>query len=311
MQSPLRTLQYLRKMTDTLTLFLQQCRNDVDQALIQLLTSPNKQLEPLETLYTAMRYSTLNGGKRIRPALVVAGARAITSASNQDLAKVGASIECIHSYSLIHDDLPAMDDDDLRRGQPTCHVQFNDATAILAGDALQALAFEQLTSLAAPPEVQIKLINLLSKAAGSKGMVGGQHIDLFATGGTLTLDELNTMHSLKTGALISASVISGGIIGGATDKQTQALSEYATHIGLAFQIKDDLLDVESPSETLGKTQGADAAKGKVTYPMLVGIEQARSMMNNTLENALQSIKGLPGNTSYLQDLAHYIAQRDH
>ena len=214
---------------------------------------------PAEQLFAAMRYSIFNGGKRVRPALCFAAAEAVAT-SDGNTAKVAAALEMIHAYSLVHDDLPAMDDDDLRRGKPTCHIQFGEATAILAGDGLQSLAFQQLTELSdIPPETTVELIAMLSQLGGCHGMVAGQAIDLAATGTTLNLQQLKTMHAHKTGALIEASVLMGAIATAqANPEKLRALKEFSTAIGLAFQIQDDILDVESSTELLGKQQGSDA-----------------------------------------------------
>lgn len=232
--------------------YLIQCAALVDAQLESILPSP---AGPAEQLFAAMRYSVFNGGKRIRPALCFAAAEAIAD-SDRNTAKVAAALEMVHAYSLIHDDLPAMDDDDLRRGKPTCHIQFDEATAILAGDALQCLAFEQLTQLSdLPAEVSLKLVAMLANYGGCNGMVTGQAIDLAATGNLLELEQLKQMHALKTGALIEASILMGALATHQADpEQLAALKEFAQAIGLAFQIQDDILDVESSTEQLGKQQ---------------------------------------------------------
>ena len=223
--------------------YLIQCAALVDAQLESILPSP---AGSAEQLFAAMRYSVFNGGKRIRPALCFAAAEAIAD-SDRNTAKVAAALEMVHAYSLIHDDLPAMDDDDLRRGKPTCHIQFDEATAILAGDALQCLAFEQLTQLSdLPAEVSLKLVAMLANYGGCNGMVTGQAIDLAATGNLLELEQLKQMHALKTGALIEASILMGALATHQADpEQLAALKEFAQAIGLAFQIQDDILDVEA------------------------------------------------------------------
>ena len=238
---------------------------------------------PAEQFFAAMRYSVFNGGKRVRPALCFAAAEAVAS-SNCNTAKVAAAVEMIHAYSLIHDDLPAMDNDDLRRGKPTCHIQFGEATAILAGDGLQSLAFQQLTQLRdIPAQTVVELIGLLSGLGGCNGMVTGQAIDLAATGTALDLQQLKTMHAHKTGALIEASVLMGALATAQVNpQQLAALKQFATAIGLAFQIQDDILDVESSTEQLGKQQGSDATNQKSTYTSILGLEEARSEAASTL-----------------------------
>ena len=243
----------------------------VDAQLEQILPPASG---PASKLYKAMRYSVFNGGKRVRPALCFAAAEAI-GASGDNTAKVAAAVEMIHAYSLIHDDLPAMDDDDLRRGVPTCHIAFDEATAILAGDGLQSLAFKQLTELVdLPATISLKLIAILSDLAGCHGMVSGQAVDLASTGKQLSADELNYMHNHKTGALIEASVVMGALATNkASDTQIEALQQFARAIGLAFQIQDDILDIESSTEQLGKSQGSDSANDKATYTSILGVEK--------------------------------------
>ena len=229
--------------------YLKQCTAQVDTQLESVLPIAEG---PAERLFAAMRYSIFNGGKRIRPALCFAAAEAISGTDN-NTAKVAAAVEMIHAYSLIHDDLPAMDDDNLRRGKPTCHIQFDEATAILAGDALQSLAFQQLTELSDfPAPAALQLVSMLSRHGGCSGMVTGQAIDLAATGQPVNIDQLKNMHAHKTGALIEASVLMGAIAtNAATQQQLDALTGFARAIGLAFQIQDDILDVESSTEQLG------------------------------------------------------------
>ncbi|HEY5717665.1 MAG TPA: farnesyl diphosphate synthase, partial [Motiliproteus sp.] len=255
----------------TFTTAVNSWRQRCDATLSQWL----KAHDHAPRLQDAMRYSIFNGGKRLRPVLVYAACSALKGQDEQADAAASA-VECIHAYSLIHDDLPAMDDDDLRRGKPTCHIAFDEATAILAGDALQALAFEILASdrnLSA--DHRIEMLRLLAQASGSQGMVGGQTLDMEGEDQQLSLEQLQEMHSLKTGALIRASVLLGGIASGRADEDAlEALQQYADAIGLAFQIQDDILDIESSTEQLGKTQGADLARHKSTYPALLGLEGA-------------------------------------
>jgi farnesyl diphosphate synthase/geranylgeranyl diphosphate synthase type II len=220
-------------------------------------------------------------------------------------------LELIHTYSLIHDDLPAMDDDDMRRGRPSLHKAFDEATAILVGDGLQARAFELLAD--APDlsaEQKVRMIKVLAQAAGMEGMVGGQYIDIQATGSDMTLEELRAMHAMKTGALIRASVALGGIAAGATEEQLAALDEYATHIGLAFQVVDDILDVEGDSATLGKTAGKDHEANKPTYVKLLGLEGAKTEAQRLLQAALDALDGFGESANHLRELARYIVERD-
>ena len=279
----------------------------VDSQLEQLLPQASG---PAEALFAAMRYSVFNGGKRLRPALCFAAADAI-GGNNTNTAKVAAAVEAIHAYSLIHDDLPAMDDDDLRRGKPTCHIKFGEATAILAGDALQSLAFQQLTELSGiPAETQLELVSMLSRYAGCAGMVTGQAIDLAATGQPLQLEQLKTMHGYKTGALIEASVLMGAIAtGAASQQQLDALRQFASAIGLAFQIQDDILDVESSTEQLGKQQGSDVANDKSTYTSILGLEQAREQATELHQQSMTSLDLFGERAEPLRQLASFIVNR--
>jgi len=283
--------------------------NQVDAQLEQLLPQA---IGPAGALFAAMRYSVFNGGKRLRPALCFAAANAIGGGNTTDnTAKVAAAVEAIHAYSLIHDDLPAMDDDDLRRGKPTCHIQFGEATAILAGDALQSLAFQQLTELSdLPAETRLELVSMLSRYAGCAGMVTGQAIDLAATGQALQFEQLKTMHGYKTGALIEASVLMGAIAtGAAKQQQLDALKQFASAIGLAFQIQDDILDVESSTEQLGKQQGSDAANNKSTYTSILGLEQAREQAAELYQQSMASLELFAERAEPLRQLASFIVNR--
>ena len=267
---------------------------------------------PAKQLFAAMRYSIFNGGKRIRPALCFAAAEAVASC-NSNTVKVAAAVEMIHAYSLIHDDLPAMDDDDLRRGKPTCHIQFGEATAILAGDGLQAMAFQQLTELSEiPAQTNLELIALLSRLGGCSGMVAGQAIDLAATGDTLNLQQLKTMHAYKTGALIEASVMMGAMATAqASPQQLAALKAFSGAIGLAFQIKDDILDVESSTQLLGKQQGSDAANHKSTYTSILGLETARSEAAALYQQSMQALDIFADKADRLRAIADFIINRNH
>ena len=297
-------------MTD-FTRFLDGCQQRVDAALDRMLPIAEG---PTARLHAAMRYATLNKGKRLRPILVYA-AGALRDGNSNDLDVAACAVELIHAYSLVHDDLPAMDDDDLRRGQPTTHIQFDEATAILAGDALQTLAFEHLACapLSAPAEpIRVQLLQLLAKASGAAGMGGGQAIDLAATGKQLSLAELQHMHALKTGALITASVLMGAACSGRWQaNEWQALSAYGNALGLAFQIHDDVLDIEADTATLGKPQGSDIEKGKVTFPALLGLDEAKRRAQQTATQAIDALTGLPYRTERLIELARYVVSRGH
>lgn len=299
--------------------FLAECQGRVEDALRAACElDPSEYSEhnskPLTaTLAEALAYSTLDGGKRVRPTLVYAAAAACGANSNKPgLDQVAAATECMHCYSLVHDDLPAMDDDDLRRGRPTAHIAFDEATAILTGDALQALAFELLASAPGLSESsRLAMVNTLATASGARGMVGGQMIDLAMENSSADLTTLETLHQLKTGALIRASVRLGAQACEADPDTLAALDEYAHCIGLAFQVKDDLLDVESSTETLGKTQGADVARNKTTYPALLGLEESRQRLDQLYQRALKALEPLGDKASALSGLARFIIERNH
>ncbi len=267
-----------------------------------------------QTLHQAMRYSMLNGGKRMRPLLTYATGQAL-GLSEDVLDAPACAVECIHVYSLIHDDLPAMDNDDLRRGKPTCHKAYDEATAILAGDALQALAFEILAndpSMKVDAEARLKMITTLTRASGSQGMVGGQAIDLSSVGRKLTLPELENMHIHKTGALIRASVNLAALSKPELDPcVAKKLDRYAKCIGLSFQVKDDILDIEADTATLGKTQGKDVDNDKPTYPALLGMAGAKQKAQELHEQAIESLAGFGGEADLLRELSLYIIERTH
>ncbi|MDO6748215.1 polyprenyl synthetase family protein [Gilvimarinus sp. 1_MG-2023] len=288
--------------------FSKAVRARIDRALTQAI--PTTRDNPLSD---AMHYALAGGGKRIRPLLVFAGFYAVSAERDHSaLDHLACAIEAIHAYSLVHDDLPAMDDDDLRRGKPTCHIAFDEATAILTGDALQTLAFELL---AQAPEVsattRISLIQTLAQSAGARGMVLGQAIDLAAVNQTLTLAQLEHMHRCKTGALIDASVAMGAQLGAATHAHLAALARYSRALGLAFQVQDDILDITSDTQTLGKQQGADQARNKPTYVSLLGLEAAQEKARELQQEALSSLTQLPGNTQALHLIAQYVVEREH
>lgn len=263
-------------------------------------------------LLEAMSYSATAGGKRIRPLFVYASGRALNMDENT-LDGIAVAIELIHTYSLIHDDLPSMDDDDLRRGQPSCHRQFDEATAILAGDALQALAFEILAAdatLAVNPGQQAAIILGLARACGASGMAGGQVLDLASLGQQISQSELEEIHAYKTGALIQISTVAPALLASATDSQSKALSRFGQLTGLAFQVFDDLLDVTGSSEVTGKPSQADAARSKPAFPAIIGVEKSIQRAHELRDLALGELKHLPGETDTLEWLAAYTVDRD-
>jgi farnesyl diphosphate synthase len=257
-------------------------------------------------LHAAMRYSVLGGGKRVRPLLCHAAGE-IYGVAGERLAALGCAVELIHAYSLVHDDLPCMDDDVLRRGKPTCHVEFDEATALLVGDALQTLAFQVLAEHGG--RELPALLRLLALAAGSRGMAGGQAIDLDAVGKALTVAELEFMHIHKTGALIRAAVLLGAQAGGAPAEDLAALAHFANRLGLLFQVVDDILDAEANTATLGKTAGKDAAQNKPTYVTLLGLGQAKEMAGELRNEARTALATLAGRAGRLHELTDYVAER--
>jgi len=262
-------------------------------------------------LHAAMRYAVLGAGKRIRP-LLAYGAGELASAAIERLDGVAAAVELIHVYSLVHDDMPAMDDDVLRRGKPTVHIEFDEGTALLVGDSLQSLAFQLLSdhTLTDDARRQVKMIGLLARASGSRGMAGGQAIDLQSTARNLSVPELEFMHIHKTGALIRASVQLGAQCGGAlSESQLAQLDHFSKFIGLAFQVVDDVLDADSSTATLGKTAGKDARSNKPTYVSALGMDRARSLAGELRDDALRALEGLPHEGGHLRDLAEFIVQR--
>ena len=295
---------------EALKSFLAECQERVEQTLEQLLPAAT---DPPASLHEAMRYAVLGGGKRVRPTLVYAGARAVDVGPAR-VDRAAAALELIHAYSLVHDDLPAMDDDDLRRGRPTCHKVYGDATAILVGDALQTLSFQALasdTTLGDDPAARLRMIDTLARAAGCKGMVGGQSLDLESEGKQLDLVQLENIHIHKTGALIRAAVNMGALARPDLDRaRAEALDHYAKCIGLAFQIQDDLLDVEGDTAIIGKQSGADAAHDKATYPALMGIGPAHEAANDLVADALKSLELFDDGADPLRWIAAYIVSRD-
>ena len=294
-------------MTVDFDAWMQDTQARSERALEALL--PKADTVPVK-LHEAMRYTVLGGGKRVRPLLVYASGELFT-ADPQTLARAAAAVEMIHAYSLVHDDMPCMDDDALRRGKPTVHVAYDEATALLVGDALQAQAFLVLSEGGAvPPARQVAMLRLLAHAAGSSGMCGGQAIDLDSVGLALTLEQLEQMHQLKTGALLRASVVLGALAGGdLNDAQLAALDTYSNAIGLAFQVVDDVLDATADSATLGKTAGKDAAANKPTYVSILGLEQSRVLAEKLRCDAHQALAPFGDKAARLRQLADLIVQR--
>ena len=295
--------------TAELTSYQAQLRQRIDQQLAYAIEN-NTGLSP--RLQEAMHHGLLLGGKRIRPFLVYAVGEMLGVQRSQ-LDAVAAAIECIHAFSLIHDDLPAMDDDDLRRGQPTCHIAFDEAHAVLAGDALQTLAFELLSQ---PIEgltaaQQLAMVQSLSKASGAMGMCGGQALDLAATDQQITLEQLKQVHKAKTGALLCCSVELAAIAADVPNSERELLLTFAQDIGLAFQVQDDILDIISDTETLGKPQGSDLAANKSTYPALLGLEGARQKADALLQSSLHALQALPYNSDLLEAFARYLISRNY
>lgn len=286
---------------------LQECQQSVDTQLHHYINSLDNQAPRLKE---AMIYGALLGGKRIRPFLVYQVGKML-GAKQEQLDLCAAAIECIHAYSLIHDDLPDMDNDVLRRGQKTVHIAFDPATAILAGDALQSLAFDILSQADTriDADTQIKLVAVLAKAAGYTGMCGGQSIDLCATNQHIELDELVQLHNQKTGALICCSVEMALICAQANASDRQALMGYAKAIGLAFQVHDDILDITASTHELGKPQGSDIKANKSTFPQLLGLEGAKHTANSLIQHALEQLARLPYDSQLIADFAHYIIER--
>lgn len=304
-----------------ITAFLQDVRHRVDACLIHEISSQHSDYctdsnATLAKIAEAAQYCTANGGKRLRSALFIATIDALQSRkpleiSAADTELIAASIECIHSYSLIHDDLPAMDNDDLRRGQATCHIAYSEATAILVGDGLQTLAFELLTKTSLAPAIQIKLVQELAKAAGNLGMIGGQAIDMDSQEKEISIRELEQLHTLKTGALIRVSVRLAAICAEVSEGEFSLLDSFAANIGLAFQVHDDVLDIESDTQTLGKQQGADLALNKSTYPKLLGLEGAKQKSQHLIQTAFATLDQLAIDGETLKGLAQFVIDRRH
>jgi geranylgeranyl diphosphate synthase type II len=278
-----------------------------DQALESLI--PSAQTVPA-SIHGAMRHSVFAGGKRMRPVLAYQAAVTIAGALPAGIARLGAALEMLHTYSLIHDDLPALDNDDLRRGKPTCHVAFGEAIAILAGDALQTRAFEVLAGLDSPPPATVKIIGLIANAVGTlEGMIGGQVLDLESERMKPTPELVDAIHRAKTGALIRVSVVAGGVYAGATEDDTARLDLFGRRAGLAFQIVDDVLDLTVDSEHLGKTAGKDQATEKATWPAVFGIEQSQRDADRLIEEAFTALEPYGSRAHGLKSIARYIVER--
>ena len=293
--------------TNELKTWQAQAQAQTELLLARLMPSEN-QLP--QSLHETMRYAALDGGKRLRPLLVLAASE-LGEAVPDAVEAAMAAIELIHVYSLVHDDMPAMDNDSLRRGRPTCHIRYGEAAALLAGDALQTLAFDLLSrSTALPPQRQLHMLSTLARASGSLGMAGGQAIDLANVGRSITQSELEQMHSLKTGALIRAAAALGGLsCPDLTDNDLQRLDRYAARLGLAFQVIDDVLDCEADTATLGKTAGKDAVNDKPTYVKLMGLSAARQYAETLVAEALETLEPLGSRAAHLRGLAQFVTAR--
>lgn len=304
----MRTPQILRRMPEAglPAATLADWRARVETTLANVL--PAATIAPTR-LHAAMRHAALDGGKRMRPMLVYACGEAF-GADTAVLDTAAAAVELIHAYSLVHDDLPAMDDDDLRRGKPTVHVAFDEATAILAGDALQSLAFELLASAPAPDAVRVAMLRELAIAAGARGMCGGQALDIDATGHVIAADALTRLHELKTGALLRAAVRLGAIAAGVDNDVRLQLDRYADALGLAFQVRDDLLDIEGDSVIMGKHAGQDAARDKATFPALLGIDATRQWLATLSLSMDEALAGLGDRAEPLRVLARLVVDRN-
>lgn len=291
-----------------LTAYLAEKRRMIDRQMERLI---DKQTAP-SRLHEAMHYSLMGQGKRLRPVLCIAAAEAVGGKATHSVLRTACALEMIHTYSLIHDDLPAMDNDELRRGRPTSHIRFDEATAILAGDALLTLAFEVLAGCRpeSGAERQLQVISKIASAAGSRGMIEGQMRDMFAQGKQTGTEALKQIHAFKTGAIIEASVVSGALCGGGTENQVDALAEYARNIGLAFQVADDILNVEGDPEIMGKSTGTDRMLQKATYPGLLGLEESKRYAGDLVANALQSLAIFDNKAAPLHAVARYVVKRN-
>ncbi len=291
-----------------LTSYIEQKNQIIEASLARMIQDSQSS----QTLVEAMKYSLMAGGKRIRPVLCLAACEAV-GGMPEDALPAACALEMIHTYSLIHDDLPAMDDDALRRGKATCHIAFDEATAILAGDALLTLAFEVLSAVPCDDGSQasqwLKVIRLISEAAGYQGMIQGQMLDIASEGIKLSTDDLETMHRLKTGALIETSLACGALLGGADRRQQDLLTDYGRKIGLAFQVADDILNVEGNPQLLGKAVGTDRKRAKSTYPSILGVQAAREFSKKLVQEALQALETFDKQADPLRGIATYIIER--
>jgi geranylgeranyl diphosphate synthase type II len=287
---------------------LEEGRKLADAALDRLL--PAAEQRPF-SIHSAMRHSVFAGGKRIRPILCMEAGRVVRHDLPNGIEELGAALEMLHTYSLIHDDLPALDNDDLRRGRPTCHKEFGEAIAILAGDALQTRAYEVLARMQCPPEARVRIIAEIARHTGTvDGMIGGQVVDLQAERIKPDAETLEYIHRSKTAALITASLVSGGIYGGGIAPQIVSLRDFGQAIGLAFQIVDDILDVTQSSEQLGKTAGKDVASEKATYPALFGLEESRKKAATLLDSANRTLESFGPNANVLKDIGRFLIERE-
>jgi geranylgeranyl diphosphate synthase type II len=291
-----------------LNAYLESARSQINSALQETLNANAN----AGRIIAAMKYSLMAGGKRLRPVMCLAAAEAVGGRA-EDVIKAACALEMIHTYSLIHDDLPAMDNDDLRRGRPTSHVAFGEGTAILTGDALLTMAFETLATIedikSDNAVLWLSVVHLFATAAGVQGMIQGQMMDIASEGTRLTLEELGAMHALKTGAIIEASVLSGSILGGGNHKQIERLRTYARYIGLAFQVTDDILNVEGNPEVMGKAVGTDKTRQKSTYPSIMGLGQSKEFAKGLINKALQSLEPFDSRSEPLRAIARYIIER--
>jgi geranylgeranyl diphosphate synthase, type II len=286
---------------------LEQGQRATDAALDRLI--PSEMQHPV-SIHKAMRHSVFAGGKRLRPVLSIEAGRMIAGSVPDGIEELGAALEMLHTYSLIHDDLPALDNDDLRRGRPTCHKAFGEAIAILAGDALQTQAYEVLARLRCPAEARVRIIEEIARGTGTvNGMIGGQVVDLEAEHTRPTAEMLAYIHRSKTAALITASLVSGGIYAGAKNSEVEKLRAFGLAIGLAFQIVDDVLDVTQTSEQLGKTAGKDTASEKATYPAVFGIEASLKKADSLVNDAFNQLKSFSERAEALKELARYLVER--
>jgi len=298
--------------------WLAQQAQRVEAALQNWLPAADARHAQTCTLFEAMHYAVLGGGKRVRAALVYAAGEiglktgaVLSPAQQAALNRAAAAVELMHAYSLVHDDLPCMDDDDWRRGRASVHKQFGEATALLVGDALQPLAFEWLAQMPIAPALAVQSVELLARAVGGHGMAGGQFVDCASVGQVLTPEQLQAMHAMKTGALLQASILLGGVVAGADSRQREALEDYAQAVGVAFQVADDILDDTADSATLGKTAGKDAAREKPTYTSLLGVAAARQLLGELTQAAHAALRPLGQRGARLAQLADFIAERNH